>query len=131
MGILDKFKFWKKEDDLDFDHLVDKSMQEGAPKEDLLGTKGFPEEKPTFSEEEAPGTTGKFALPPHLEEPGMSASKTAGYPQFSTSTGTGRNPDLELLNSKLDTIKAMLNSLEQRLTNIEKATGAEQRQRLW
>ena len=42
------------------------------------------------------------------------------------------NRDLELINSKLDTLKAMLTSMEQRLNNIEHATAAgEKKQRLW
>jgi len=39
----------------------------------------------------------------------------------------------ELINSKLDTIKALLNSLDQRIANIENATGAEKQKpkNLW
>ena len=43
--------------------------------------------------------------------------------------------DLELLNSKLDTVKALLASLDQRLANLERAAGVQpsrqQQQRLW
>ena len=50
-------------------------------------------------------------------------------PNFSPSAKSG---ELELLNSKLDTIKAMLVSLEQRLSNLERNLGApQQEKRLW
>jgi len=44
--------------------------------------------------------------------------------------------DVELINSKLDTIKAILGSLDQRLANIERNSGVSrnqnnQRQKLW
>ena len=41
--------------------------------------------------------------------------------------------DLELISSKLDTIKAMLASLDQRTANLERAAGVQQqrRERLW
>ena len=41
------------------------------------------------------------------------------------------NKDMELINSKLDTIKAVLNSLDQRLAQVEQSMGIEQRRKLW
>ena len=42
------------------------------------------------------------------------------------------NRDMELISSKLDTLKAMLASIEQRLNNIEQAmSSSEKKQRLW
>ena len=49
MGLLDKLKFWKKEEEFDFDQLVDKSMGSTAPNEDL-GSKNLPQDKTFFPE---------------------------------------------------------------------------------
>jgi len=44
----------------------------------------------------------------------------------------GSSKDIELINSKLDTLKAILTSMDQRLSNVERNTGNEQqKQRLW
>jgi len=44
---------------------------------------------------------------------------------------TGKR-DLELLSSKLDTIKAILNSMDQRIANIERSTGTvKKEEKLW
>ena len=39
--------------------------------------------------------------------------------------------DLELISSKLETIKVILSSMEQRLANLEQAAAIQQKQRLW
>jgi hypothetical protein len=45
----------------------------------------------------------------------------------------GSSKDIELINSKLDTLKAILTSMDQRLSNLERNSGNEQqqKQRLW
>jgi len=50
-------------------------------------------------------------------------------PQPITSAGTPQR-DLELINSKLDTLKAILNSLDQRMANLEEAAGLEKKKRM-
>lgn len=62
-------------------------------------------------------------LPPHLAEP--SGTLTPTIPAQISSR------DIELLNSKLDTLKAILNSMDQRIANLEKAAGVEQKKMPW
>lgn len=141
MSVFDKLKFWKREDDFDFDKLTDKEM--GAGKEDLFKGEDLGleqksaelEEKPMFPEEQQPAAQPQqqFTEPGLQPPPGglqqmqqQQAMATAPAP-----AGT-KERDTELLSSKLDTIKALLNSLDQRIANLEKAAGVEKKQeKLW
>lgn len=120
MGLFSKLMFWKK-DDLDFDTLADKEMgkHDEMPQDDL-GLDQHPsglDEKPMFPEEK------------HDEMP-LQPEKPAA-PPYPTAPATGENKDLELISSKLDTLKALLNSLDQRMANLEQSAGVEKKQRLW
>ncbi|MBR9683388.1 hypothetical protein GOV03_02510 [Candidatus Woesearchaeota archaeon] len=64
-------------------------------------------------------------LPAHLTEP---APEMPGAPR---TPGTISSRDLELINSKLDTIKAILGSVDQRIANLEKIAGVEQKKMPW
>lgn len=125
MSILGKLKFWHKEDDLDFDSLADKEMGKMPPTD--FGTdhpsSGLDEKSPFPEEPEAEPLFGsRFQSSP-------SPSRTPGS-TFTPSSGSNR--DLELINSKLDTLKAILNSMDQRLTHLEQTSGVEKKpQRLW
>ena len=130
-------KLFGKNDDFDLDAPI--------PGEDLLGeTKGMPD----FSQDtsiptdnlglnEQPVIPNEYStpsgLPPHLEEP-MSSSpdRPASLTQpttLATNPGTPQR-DLELINSKLDTLKAILSSMDQRIANLEKAAGVEQNNKM-
>ena len=120
MSLLDKLKFWKKEDefDFDFDKKVDHEMGKTGTQD--LGL-GHPGEKSFFDEHAA--ETKPFGP----EEP--SAFQAA---RASTSTGSRGSRDLELINSKLDTIKAILNSLDQRMASLERSSaGGKKEEKLW
>ncbi len=124
MGILNKLLFWKRDDEFNFDEMAAKEMNEqGMPRQDNLGLG----EKSPF--QEMPTETG--SQPEYGDELSVPQKKFSS--PVSSYSGTGGNRDLELISSKLDTIKAMLASMEQRISNIEKATGSEQKkeQRLW
>jgi|SRR3989338_4117421 len=98
--MLEKLKFWKKDDDFDFDKAVDFHDPALETHPDPLNPESsFPEEHPTL----------------------------ARPSQFSPA----KDRDLELINSKLDTLKAMLTSLDQRLANVEQAVGSKKEPRLW
>jgi hypothetical protein len=103
MGFLGKL-FGKKEDELGL----------GEP----LGL----EEEPAIPEAE-PITSGP-ELPPHLAEPAPATT-------MPTTPGVISPRDIELINSKLDTLKAILNSMDQRIANLEKAAGVEQKKMPW
>ncbi len=128
MGILDKLMFWKKEDEFDFDETAEKEF--GIPKEDDFGLdqqpsefeEGFPAEEP------AAASRQPFSTPREPQRPVSQPSPafTRGEPLPGT-----RDRDLELIQSKLDTLKAILASIDQRIANLEKAAGVEKKERLW
>lgn len=77
------------------------------------------EEKPIVSEKHEPISSPE--LPSNLAEPA-----------FTSATITPISPrDIELISSKLDTIKAILNSMDQRIASLEKAAGIEQKKMPW
>ena len=137
MGLLNKIMFWKKDDDFNFDHLANQEMGKSdigsdLPMQDDLGLDKKPaglDEKSPF--QDAPATTGASAFPESSETTAMPPKNPATAP--SPGGLSGGNRDLELISSKLDTIKAMLISMEQRIANIEKTTGVGQKKepRLW
>ena len=65
-------------------------------------------------------------LPPHLTEPEAPETLTAP-----TTPAAIPPRELELINSKLDTLKAILNSMDQRIANLEKVAGVEQKKMPW
>ena len=96
----------KKKDS--FEDLADKSIESGLGLHDNLGLN----EKSPFDD----ATVGK---------PGSFSDLQASQQQFLDKR------EMELINSKLETIKAILNSMDQRLSNLEKAAGVEPKQKLW
>jgi hypothetical protein len=105
MSFLKKLAFWKK-DDFDFDTLADKEMaSHGAPLQDNLGLETMQEQS---------------AFP--TQKPDLFAAQPKPIPP-------SEHKELELINSKLDTIKAMLVSMEQRMGQIEKTPKEEKK--LW
>ncbi len=123
MSLFSKLKFWHKEDDLDFDSLADKEMGKMPPTD--FGT-----------DHASPGTDEKSFFPSEPEAEPLSSPRFQASPSrtqaSSFSQSSGVNRDLELINSKLDTLKAILNSLDQRMAHLEQASGAEKKpQRLW
>lgn len=124
MGILNKLLFWRREDEFDFDKLTDEQLKKGY--KDDLGLEPLPdfEEKPLFPEQEP-------ARPNVVK--GSPYKQTAFQQQAAFPPAGNMEKDLELISSKLDTIKAMLASLDQRTANLERAAGVEQqrRERLW
>ena len=122
MSVFKKLLFWKREDEFDFDDLAEKEIQRGIPQDDLgLEQKPLTDEQPLFPDDQ-PTLDSPFTPPsrPRLQ------SRTPTTPP-----AAGADRDIELINSKLDTIKAMLTSLEQRMANVEQALGGEKKGRLW
>jgi len=106
MSFFDKVLFWRKEDNID--KLASQEMNDMP---DFLGD--GTQDKSAFPEPGSSPETFQPAEAPLPKAPGM------------------QNKDLELISSKLDTLKAMLNSIDQRMSNLEKPAGAEKKQRLW
>ena len=142
MGMLDKLKFWKHEDEFDFSSAVDSHMgstpglgDTGMPVQDDLGL----DEKSPF-DVNAPGAmkgTDPFganmsapSAPQSFDQPHPSSNAAYNKQQQPQTSGSSR--DIELLSSKLDTIKALLSSLDQRMAHLERAAGMDKKQeRLW
>ncbi|HLD39583.1 MAG TPA: hypothetical protein VJB13_00395 [Candidatus Nanoarchaeia archaeon] len=126
MGILNKLLFWRHDDEMDFDKIADEQLKTGIKDDPLLEPDTDFEEKSSFSRQQqdlrsssmkgSPYKQTNFQQQPTLQQPSENIEK-----------------DLELISSKLDTIKAMLGSLDQRTANLEKAAGVQQqrRERLW
>ena len=134
MSIFSKLAFWKKDDDFNFDDIASKDMGKDLFKGDDLGLKEQP-----LTQEKDP-----FAMPTEKEQPPFSppAEQTSGIqqlqeqnqqtmqPQQRAATGISAR-DVDLLSSKLDTIKALLNSMDQRIANLERASGVQRKEKLW
>ena len=120
-----KLAFWKKEKDLDFDSLAQKDLdlgmgKGGAPIQDNLGLG----EKSPFGD--AHTDLNQQADP--FSPPAQTSAPITTPTQPSNMEGR----ELELISSKLDTVKALLTSMDQRIANLEIAAGINKnKEKLW
>lgn len=115
MGILSRL-FGKKEKEPDLPGMEGLGHEEGAPER-----WGMPELGPT---PKPPARPEQAYEEPSIAPP-MQERTAAPAPSYQGSSG----PQLELINSKLDAIRAVLQSLEMRLANLEKiAQGGEEKE---
>jgi hypothetical protein len=131
MGILNKLMFWKKEPEYDFEAMANKEMsrkdksqqseEERMFKPDNLGLN----RKMPGTEERSPFEDLDRQSMRRGPEPTLPSSGYGTYQQ----QGSGR--DIELINSKLDTIKAVLVNVEQRMANLEREISGERKNKLW
>src|SRR3989338_3632905 len=123
MGILNKILFWRREPELDFDDLAKDSL----PKDPLIP----PEEEIDTQQRRNLGLDESSPFPDDSPSPVQPPSSTSYKPSpYQQSSSYSRPPpptsfsspdrELELINSKLDTIKALLASLDQRLATVER-----------
>ena len=131
-------RLFGRKDDFDLDAPLPGQGLPGEHKmEDFSKDTSFPQddlhldEKPIIPDEQ-------HGLPPHLDEP-MGNSPMYSSPENplsmakpATPTATPGTPqrDMELINSKLDTLKAILSSMDQRIANLEKAAGVQQNKKM-
>src|SRR3989344_5870234 len=94
--------FSRKKKKESFEDLADKSMGSGLGLHDNLGLN-----------EKSPFDDAALGRPESIS--GFQASQQQSLDKR----------EMELINSKLETIKAILNSMDQRLSNLEKAAGVE------
>lgn len=125
MGILNKILFWRHDEEMDFDKLAEKPLHG----KDSLGL-----DMPDF-DEKSPFPEPQDLRPSSMQRSSASPYKQTNYQQPAALSPASENieKDLELISSKLDTIKVMLSSLDQRTANLERAAGVQQqrRERLW
>jgi hypothetical protein len=130
MSLFDKLKFWKKEEEFNFNEPSKPDLTSSETLGHDFGAHPLaPDSEPLdFSEPSALDTpTENPTSPTSMKSFSSAASRTAAPTAASTSMG-GR--DLELLNAKLDNIRLVLNSIEQRLANLESGE-KKPPQRLW
>lgn len=125
MGVVDKLMFWKKKDDLALDNLG--GMPGGmadlgqVPSEDPYGTDGGMPGQPMG--QYAPQQYSRQPIPQQqFQQPSFS-----GYPSQQQNGGR----DLEVVSAKLDALKAYLDSINQRLANLERIAEQQQSGRRW
>lgn len=146
--MLDGLKFWQSDDSLDLDDDLP-PLEENTPTEsranDIEPEQGVPGDQ--GRDQEIPGQQGTPDSPRNQELPGRSPGdiddgpdfdpgktlqdKNADVEQRSPSQPTkgaagSVDKDLELINSKLDSIKAILNNLDKRVEKIEQIAEHEQ-----
>ncbi|MEW5897137.1 MAG: hypothetical protein AB1668_05565 [Nanoarchaeota archaeon] len=134
MGLFGRL-FGRKRDE--FDELAEKELAAkdfGSPEipaelglgpEPDLGEKSpFPSPLPEEHESFPSGSLPSGATPSY-----PSGARQAAFPSVAAGT---KDRDLELISSKLDTVKAILASLDQRMANLEKVAGTgKKEERLW
>ena len=105
MSFLEKLAFWKRKDDFESVGLGDKNQSIGDVGSSDLGL----------------GTTGNMD-----SNLGMPAQQQPSFQQPSTQPQyqppqqqTSRDKDLEIISSKLDALRASLESINQRIANLE------------
>ncbi len=125
MGLIDKLMFWKKEDDFGFDKIAAEELQKAGIEDDPFRS-GMNEGMSNGLDNPALGGTATMTR----TDFGAPATRPGFIPQ-QAGGGMSGNRDIELISSKLDTIKAMLNSVDQRLASVERSLGTEQKQKLW
>ena len=110
MGILDKVKFWKS-DDLDLD------LDEELPPIESEGSFRFQD-----STNEEPAGSYDWN---RRDRPSMMQAQE-GFQNMPQGTTGDIQKDLDLISSKLDTIKAELDGMDQRIRKIERIAEGEQ-----
>ncbi len=117
MGMLDKLMFWKKDDDFDFKSLSNDPLG-STPLHENIGLENDP-----FGQDSLATKTQNTPPTQPQAPPPMDDLKPEAFGQAKQASGTR---DLELISSKLDTIKALLQSLDSRVTNIERIAKQEE-----
>lgn len=119
MGIFNKLKFWER-DQPDLDSLADQEINQNKLAQDTLNPDVAPQ-----------GLDYDPLFPENIRASQFQQRTSDLATQPMVSQLPRSNPELELIASKLDTIKAMLDSMERRVANIEKSMGTQEKQRLW
>lgn len=146
MGVFDKLKFWKKkEPDFNLAAGPDLGMDLNAPMPGLdadfgLGTTGGfgapnafepQQQRPDFGFAK-PADMQREEIPADVRNAPAFGGAFAPQPQFqpmqAQQTQTSQQ-EAQMLSSKLDTVRAMLDSIDQRLKNIERMEEKQERER--
>ncbi|MCP3686439.1 MAG: hypothetical protein GY861_27695 [bacterium] len=103
MGLFDKVKFWKRGDDLGLKDNVALGQGSAMPR-DELGLHGMDQQSPF----------------------GMQQQQMPTMDSMDSTRAYAANKDMEVISAKLDALKAAIESLNQRLANMERMMGGDQ-----
>jgi len=124
MGLFSKLMFWKKEEPLPAPKDFGAGPEMGLPGEEGLGLPGHGG-MPEFGRgigEEAPSAAETFGAP-RLEEAGPGPLHPEYRPPPAAAPAHAEAPsskDLEIISLKLDSLKATLEAINERLARLEK-----------
>ena len=128
MGFMDRIAFWKKKDEFGDIGLGDKGpdLGAGSAASDLgLGP------SPGSMESPADLNLGLPTQQPPQQQPSFQQPQPSLQPQFqqpSQQQGFTAEKDFEIISSKLDALRAALDSINQRLANLEAIAKGEEEQ---
>lgn len=133
MSILDKIMFWKKKDEFAGIGLGDK---ENLAFGDQFGQPGAPGANPpglgpTPGMDQGamdPGPSPAVQTPPGPSMPSFSQPQYQQPPSYGNPQQEVESKNLEIISSKLDAIRASIESLNQRLANLEAIAKGEEEQ---
>ncbi|MBW2969303.1 hypothetical protein KY314_04285 [Candidatus Woesearchaeota archaeon] len=130
MSIFEKLGF-KKKTKKSHDFGINKRPSRGdmpAFRENKI--EGFPRNSPPLQEDELPGTRGD--MPPLREHkmPDLARFEHKDMSSPSISAESGKS-SFDLINSKLDTIKAVLDNINVRIEKLEKIAAGEEEVPRW
>ena len=141
MGIFGKLAFWKKKDEFD-DLGLGKGDDMGMPDLGMGGDTGMGMQAQgmgheSYGHEQFSPSPGQRA-PSYASSPYQPSFQQQpfqqSYPQQPSYGDAGAGKDIEVISSKLDALRALMDSINQRLANLEHiARGEEEdrRQRKW
>ena len=122
MGLMDKLKFWKKEEEMPAE--FPRAAEFGAPEQHVpmdVAQMGMPRPMPGVTEPPA-----EPSFQPGFQQP--QAFAQAQQQQFAP---VSAEQQLQLISSKLDTIKAQLETVLQRLDRLERKNEEHTYQQRW
>ena len=120
MGFFNKIAFWKKKDDLD-----DLGKDLGLDKE--LGLEMGSGPSPDLGMGLEPASTQQaFNKYPSFQQPNFQPQQAFQQPSYTSDSNYIASKNLEVISSKLDALRASLESINQRLANIEAIARGEQ-----
>lgn len=136
--MFDKLKFWKNEEK-EFDFGESGLGEQGGPEfgKEAESSFGKAPETPAFGHEPDFASEQQFsegpAIPPAYNQPAPPSNETpAAFQQQGDNISPDMlSKDLQLISSKLDTIKAQIEQMNQRIINIEKKAYEEEHKEGW
>ena len=150
MGIFSKLAFWKKKEDFDMGKDFGADLGLG-PMDNLQGPRGMPSFQDRGMRGYDPNLAGQdLGLPedtgfgamgaqpqyrqPSMQPPGQPAPMQQPFgapiqPSQPTERDYGYGKDLEVVSAKLDSIRYTLESINQRLANLERVAYGEREER--